>query len=183
MTYRVLVDHLLNSRPELRNMHVLGTDGELAMSTPFLEKCPNLIHLLCFIHLRSNIVNHLKSVGVNESNRRCITADIFGQQQGVRFEEGIVDSEDSEEFRFWLGSLNSVWFDRVGEKGWQFHDWFVKNKADLMETKLLKPIRIRAGLGQPPKPFYSNRVECSNSLLSSERICSKDERFNRKAST
>jgi hypothetical protein len=44
----------------------------------------------------------------------------------------------------------------------------VQNKADLMEKKMLKPVRIRAGLGQPPKPYYTNRVECANSLLSSE---------------
>lgn len=33
---------------------------------------------------------------------------------------------------------------------------------------MLKPVRIRAGLGQPPKPYYSNRAECAKSLLSSE---------------
>ena len=167
-TYSVLVDYLLKSRPELRNLRVLGTDGELALSKSFLEKCPILIHLLCFIHVKNNILNHLKSVGVDESNRRCIIADIFGQQQGTRFEEGIVDSHDNEEFRVRLSSLKSVWLQRLGQVGLKFYHWFVQNKADLMEKKMLKPVRVRAGLGQPPKPYYTNRVECANSLLSSE---------------
>ena len=72
-TYSVLVDYLLKSRPELQNLRVLGTDGELALSTSFLEKCPVLIHLLCFIHVENNILNHLKSMGVDESNRTFIT--------------------------------------------------------------------------------------------------------------
>ena len=167
-TYSALVDYLLKSRPKFQNLKVLGTDGELALSSPFLDKCPNLIHLLCFIHFKNNITNHLKSVGVDECSRRCILADIFGQQQGTRFEEGIVDSEDEKEFRVRLSSLQSVWVQRLGQKGLKFHQWFVKHKADLMEKKMLKPVRIRAGLGQPPRPYYTNRVECANSLLSSE---------------
>ena len=167
-TYSVLVDYLPKSRPELRNLRVLGTDGELALSSPFLQKCSELIHLLCFIHFKNNIVNNLKSIGVDECNRKCIVADLFGQQQGTRFEEGIVDSDDEEEFRTRLTSLKTVWLQRLGLKGFKFHQWFVMHKADLMEKKMLKPVRRRAGLGQPPKPYYTNRVECANSLLSSE---------------
>lgn len=37
-----------------------------------------------------------------------------------------------------------------------------------MKTKMLRPLRIRAGLGNPPKAFFTNRVECGNSLLSRE---------------
>ena len=76
------------------NLRVLGTDGELALSLPYLDRCPDLTHLLCFIHCKNNIVNHLKSVGFDELGRKCIIADIFGQQQGTTFEEGLVDSED-----------------------------------------------------------------------------------------
>ena len=59
-------------------------------------------------------------------------------------------------------------FSVVSAKGLKFHQWFVKHKADLMEKKMLKPVRIRVGLGQPPRPYYTNRVECANSLLSSK---------------
>ena len=84
-TYSVFVDYLFNSRPELKNLRVPGTHGELALSAPFLERCADLIHLLSFIHFKNNIVNHLKTVGVDEPNRKCIIADIFGQQEGTRF--------------------------------------------------------------------------------------------------
>lgn len=83
--YAVFADYLFNSRPSLRNLRVLGTDGELALSLPFLDRCPDLTHLLCFIHCKNNIVNHLKSVGFDEPGRKCIIADIFGQQQGTTF--------------------------------------------------------------------------------------------------
>ena len=74
VTYNIFTDYLLNSRHQLRNLQVLGTDGEVALSSPFLERCPQLIHLHCFNHFKNNIVNHLKSVGVDKNNRRCIVA-------------------------------------------------------------------------------------------------------------
>ena len=61
--YNIFTDYLLNSRPQLQNLQVLGTDGEVALSSPFLERCPQLIHLLCFNHFKNNNVNHFKSVG------------------------------------------------------------------------------------------------------------------------
>ena len=65
-------------------------------------------------------------------------------------------------------TLQSVWKERHGEKGLQFHSWFVNRKAKLVKNKMLRPVRIRAGLGNPPKPFFTNRVECGNSMISSE---------------
>ena len=37
-----------------------------------------------------------------------------------------------------------------------------------MAKCMLKPVRIRAGLANPPPPFVTNRVECVNSLLKLE---------------
>ena len=48
-------------------------------------------------------------------------ADIFGQQEGVRGEEGIVDSEDEEEFQARLETLSNVWSERLGMKSIEFH--------------------------------------------------------------
>lgn len=104
----MFVDYLFNSRPQLKNLRVLRTDGEMAPSSPFLESCPDLTHLLCFIHFKNNTVNCLKTVGVDEPNRKCIIADIFGQQQGTRIEDGLVDSEDMDEFEARLQTLKGV---------------------------------------------------------------------------
>lgn len=37
-----------------------------------------------------------------------------------------------------------------------------------MKQHLLKPVRIMAGLGNPPKRYVTNRVECVNSLIKRE---------------
>ena len=37
-----------------------------------------------------------------------------------------------------------------------------------MKNYMLKPLRIAAGLGNPPQPFTTNRVECINNLLKQE---------------
>ena len=126
---------------------------------------PQLIHLLCFNHFKDNIVNHLKSESLDENNQRCIVADIFGEPEGARFEEVIVDSEDEEEFLAGLETLSNVFSERLGVKGLEFHRWFLKNKADTRRKKMLAPVRQQAGLGNLPKPYYSSRVECANSLL------------------
>ena len=44
----------------------------------------------------------------------------------------------------------------------------MKYKSNLMKEHLLKPVRIDAGLGNPPTRYVSNRVECVNSLLKRE---------------
>ena len=79
-----------------------------------------------------------------------------------------MDSENEEEFQARLETLSNVWSERLGVKGLEFHRWVLKNKADAMRKKMLAPVRQQAGLGKLPKPYYSNRVECANSLLSSE---------------
>ena len=43
--------------------------------------------------------------------------------------------------------------------------WFVKNcKFEVKETTL-KQLRIKAGLGHPPEPFYTNDVESQNRVI------------------
>ncbi|KAK3749032.1 hypothetical protein QZH41_006225 [Actinostola sp. cb2023] len=165
-TYKVLPKFLAAKRPQFKNLCALGTDGERPLSDAFLETCPDAKHLICSIHFRKNVIEHLKSVGIDEMNRKLICDDIFGHQIGTRFEEGIVDSDD--EYQGRLDSLRGVWEERIGKKGLDFYQWFMKWKSRLVKEHLLKPVRIAAGLGDPPKPYVSNRVECVNSLLKRE---------------
>ena len=97
-----------------------------------------------------------------------ICADIFGIQNGTVFQEGIVDSGGEEEFLSRLQSLKTAWAEKIGEKGQLFYQWFMKYEAQNMAKCMLRPVRIRAGLGNPPPPFVTNRVECVNSLLKLE---------------
>jgi hypothetical protein len=126
-TYKIFADGMVAKKPELRNLLALGTDGEVALSDAFLDMCQGARNLICFNHFQNNITDHLKSAGIDEANRRLISADILGQQVGTTFEEGIVDSDDVEEFDARLQSIRSTWEERIGKKGTTFmHDWFVK---------------------------------------------------------
>ena len=165
-TYKILPDDMVARKPELKNLIALGADGEVALSDAFLDVCQGTKHLIFFNHFQNNITDHLKSVGIDEVKRRLICTDIFGQQVGTMFEEGIVDSDDVEEFDAQLRSIRSTWGERIGKQGTAFHDWFVKYKSNLMKKHLLKPVRIDAGLGDPPTRYVT--IECVNSLLKRE---------------
>ena len=135
-TYKILADDMVARKPKLRNLLALGTDRKVALSDAFLDVCQGAKHLICFNHFQNNITDHLKSVPL--------------ALVGTTLEEGIVDSDDVEEFDARLHSIRSTWEKRIGNKGIAFHDWFVKYKSNLMKEHLLKPVRIDAGLGNPP---------------------------------
>jgi len=43
-----------------------------------------------------------------------------------------------------------------------FFDWFTKYKATTIKEALLKPVRIEAGLGNPPNEFTTNDTEAGD---------------------
>ena len=55
-------------------------------------------HLLCFIHFKNNIKDHLHKTGVYKANVWLILSDLFGEQVGTRFKVGIVDAENKVDF-------------------------------------------------------------------------------------
>ena len=168
LTYDGFVSQLIELKPELNSIKAIGTDGEEALYNAFVKRIENLIHLRCFLHERQNIDRHLKAIGVSEHERKDIIADIFGRQVGSTFKEGILDSDSAEEFWLRLTQLERVWAEHTGKKGKELHSWVMKYKADEMVISMLRPVRTRARLGDPPLHFTTNRVECINSLLSDE---------------
>ena len=46
-----------------------------------------------------------------------------------------------------------MWQEWFGEKGLQFHSYFMKTKAKDMEHYMLKPVRVKVGLGNPQQVF------------------------------
>ncbi len=167
-TYEGFVNQLLELKPGLKSIQAIGTDGDVALSNAFVNKLENITHLRCFLHERQNIDRHLNTVGVSEFNRKMILADIFGQQVGSTFQEGVIDSENAEEFWLRMAEVGKKCKEQMGFKGKNIHSWIVKQKADEMINSMLRPIRIRAGLCNPPPQFTTNRVECINHLLSDE---------------
>lgn len=55
LSFKLLVDFLVDQEPRLKNLHALGTDGETAISLVFKERCAFLLVLFCAIHLRINV--------------------------------------------------------------------------------------------------------------------------------
>lgn len=166
LSFKLLVDFLVDQESRLKNLRALGTDGETAISLAFKERCVFLLVLFCAIHLRRNVTDKMVALGIEESERREICADIFGVQVGSQLQEGIIDADDEEEFRVRLAQLQEVWETRSGVKGREFHLWFQRYKADVILRHVLKPVRQKAGFVD--KHFTTNRVECVNSMLSDE---------------
>lgn len=166
LSFKLLVDFLVDQESRLKNLRALGTDGETAISLAFKERCVFLLVLFCAIHLRRNVTDKMVALGIEESERREICADIFGVQVGSQLQEGIIDADDEEEFRVRLAQLQEVWETRSGVKGREFHLWSQRYKADVILRHVLKPVRQKAGFVD--KHFTTNRVECVNSMLSDE---------------
>lgn len=173
-SFNVLVDAMIDKQPEIKNLHVLGTDGESELAKPFKQHCPSLIHLLCFNHVRRNIKEKLSSMKIPKPVAKMFLNDIFGEQSGNVFEHGLVDSESEANFDRKVAQLKSIWHTRASpftrqDNSLDFHEWFVKYQVQRIKKNMLKPVRVSAGLGSPnPKPFYTNAVESMNRLLSDE---------------
>ena len=106
---------------------------------------------------------------MDEANVRLILIDLFGEQIGTRFEEGTVDAENEVDFEELLDSLCDIWKYRLGRKGWELYNWFLKYKEEEeMKKCMIKSVKTASGMGSPLKQFVTNRVECLNSLLKYE---------------
>ena len=86
---------------------------------------------------------------------------------GTQQFEGLVDAESEECFDASLNSLQEIWNNREREFNDPpaFYDWFVGNCKEVVRSTMLKPVRMYAGLGNPPKPFYTNDVESHNNVI------------------
>ena len=79
----------------------------------------------------------------------------------------MVDVATDDEFHSQLISFKEIWDRRETEstgRDPEFHGWFLCNCADVVRKNMLKPVRVAAGLGSPPSPFYTNAVESLNKV-------------------
>eukprot|EP00794_Sanderia_malayensis_P001057 gene1057-394_t len=89
--------------------------------------------------------------------------DIFGRQDGATKYYGLVDCDTEREVSEKFGNLKSSW-DKLEQESTSktsctFHEWFEKEKLADLITSMLKPVRIDAGLGNPPTQYTNNDVE------------------------
>ena len=168
--YQFFASSLLGMRPSLKDLHAFGTDGETALVDAFCSVFPNALHLRCFLHFKDNMKNKLEhQMHFPQDISKDFIADVLGSVFGR--EKGLVDAEDEAMFDVQLHTMKEHWDHKeqaLTNSTPTFHGWFVKNCAETIRTAMLAPIRIAAGLGSPPSPYYTNSVESMNSLLKRE---------------
>ena len=125
---------------------------------------PNIIHLLCDMHMKDNIKEKLFKLEFAKSEVGTFIKNIFVKQIDDKIEKGLADSLRTEEFTATMIVLEHKW-KKNQEKGVQFYQYFKDNK--LYEIKSCMPADVReiVGLGFPLKPYLQNASECMNSVL------------------
>lgn len=147
-----------------------GTDGECALERGFESvypiegpACTN-IHQRCFDHAKGDIIMKLKDLNVSESERKKIQQEILGSEFGGKRVKGLVDCESEIEFEELYVNKEAHWPE-------QFKEWMVTNKGRHRSMKatlkfcMLNPIRIAAGLGNPPNKWDNQRTESLNNVI------------------
>ena len=165
--YNFFLSALLGLRPLLSNVQAVGTDGKKNLIQAIHQQFQNALQLRCFRHLQSNLEHHLQEKKVPMSLIQLYVQDVFGSdsQEGIHF-EGLVDCH-SEDFRSKLTRLQPVWDQRdlsVSDEP-HSHGWFTKFKIEGFIQGTLRETREKAGLGCPPKPYYTNSNEAMNRVL------------------
>ena len=99
---------LIRFNPSLKNIRSFGTDGESELIKAFNYAFLDAVHLRCTNHLRQNVKDKLRIVGITQNAAKEFIGDIFGIQLGTHMQLGLIDSEDSSVFDAAL-SLREKW--------------------------------------------------------------------------
>ena len=176
-SYLFFASSLIGLRPGLSNLLCFGTDGEEALYGAFKQVFPKAMHLLCSIHFRRNIKAKLHDLKIQEDNQEVVISDIFGKQVAMQQIEGLLDSEDIEEFEKGFEMLLKKWINMEGENGplHTFGKWFYQYKSAIVKNSMLKSIRRKARLGDPPLQFTTNASESINAVLKHKVDYKKNE--------
>ncbi|XP_030850278.1 uncharacterized protein LOC105442659 [Strongylocentrotus purpuratus] len=153
-----------------KKISAFGTDGEKAMYKGLQEtnSFKQSDHLLCMLHHRQNVDSKLQKLGV-KNNADKILRSIYGEQVKETRHEGLVDSSTEKEYeeglQFWCTRWDSLEEEETG-KDPMFSTWFRQYKSQEVRESMLKPLRQKAGLGDPPRQFTTNDSESINAMLS-----------------
>lgn len=108
-TYLFFASSLIGQNRQLEGVRAIGTDGELPLIDAFMHEFGFAQHLSCFIHVRRNIKDKLHECAVSPELTAVILRDIFGQKFGAVFQEGLVDSSDTEDYDQKVEHLVESW--------------------------------------------------------------------------
>ncbi len=153
----------------LKNVVVVGTDGDKNLTEALGHNFPQAIQLRCFIHFKKNVQEKLRNLGIPSTIANEFIDDIFGTKVGTSKLEGLVDVSSVEDFENKIAKLEGPWNDRErpfsGETGPQFYNHFCRYQADVVCYHMRKDQREVAGLGSPPSIYTTNTSESINSVL------------------
>ena len=142
-TYLFFASTLLGVRSALSKLKCFGTDGEQALFEAFQTAFPGAIHLFCSLHMKRNIKAKLRDLGVRQSSQEIVISDIFGQQIGSHQVEGLLDSENDENFEEGCRVIAEKWKNMDAENSGPMHNmfvtWFYRHKYSLIKKSMLKP--------------------------------------------
>ena len=165
------------ANPKMKGIHILtyGTDGETPLETGF-EKVFSIhgmpagdtnIHLRCLDHVKTNISLKLTALKVPPSKQKEIIRELLGAEHNGKRVMGLVDSPTEEDFEKEL---------KVAERQWpkQFVEWLHSSEGRLrplsesMKKCMLRPVRVAAGLGNPPNKWQNQTTEACNNVIKEE---------------
>ena len=97
----------------------------------------------CTQHMENNDAEKLRSLGVNDKDRSRIMADdIYGSQNEILLQNGLVYAENVDDLKARLDSLQPVWDNIVPG----FHHWFKQWRSEMFIECLLFSVRQRHGI-------------------------------------
>ena len=161
---------LIRLNPQLTELKAFGTDGEPELIKAFHVCFPKAVHLRCTNHLRQNVKDKLRSLGVPQSVFSEFLSDVFGVQKGSNFEAGLVDADSEASFSTALDNLKHRWNNLERSchgSDPQFHSWFCKYKASDIIKCVLPGVRVKAGVS-PTHRFTTNVSESINHVIKQE---------------
>ncbi|XP_066934513.1 uncharacterized protein [Clytia hemisphaerica] len=156
-TYRRFATELINSKPSLLGIQLIGHDLDNAIGNGIGSVLRNAERLFCTQHLQSRDVVKLKDLGANANTQNRIMADIYGTQKGIIAENGLADSADRDDFNAKLISLEAGWEDLIPG----FFRWFKLRRTIVFTKNLVKSARSHLNI---KGRFYSNNVESEHRL-------------------
>ena len=167
-SYLFFASSLIGLNRQLEGVRVIGTDGERALSNALTHEFRFAQHLTCFIHVRRNIKNKINECNLPSRLANTILNDVFGQRLGSVYQEGLVDSVNSDDYDNKLQAVIGSWRNAELQSTSdieKFIDWFMANKPQAIRQTMLRSIREDCGLGNPPSTFSTNASESINALL------------------
>ena len=161
-SYHFFSSFLVGQRPQLRSIKAFGTDGELALENALSATFADAQHVRCFLYFKGNVERKLQELNIPSPIRAEITKDVMGNPLQLQY--GLVDAESPEQLDDLLSKLKGRWneLERPYNSPPFFHTWFLKHCRDTISQNMLPQIRLKASLGYPPMPYYTNEVESKN---------------------